>query len=138
MLTLQVNGESKQVDVGPETPLLWALRDNLGITSVKYTCGIAECGICTLVFITRRSSPPVIASLAIGVGIIAASTLPSSSNFNASLADVVGTMAGCRKGLRNICPRKIPDGAGGIRDAIFLPTSSAVSYTGLFAEATSE
>ncbi len=48
MLTLQVNGESKQVDVGPETPLLWALRDNLGITSVKYTCGIAECGICTV------------------------------------------------------------------------------------------
>lgn len=48
MITLQVNGTSRQLDVDPETPLLWVLRDNLGITSVKYTCGIAECGICTV------------------------------------------------------------------------------------------
>ena len=38
----------KQVDVDPQTPLLWVLRDNLGITSVKYTCGIGECGMCTV------------------------------------------------------------------------------------------
>lgn len=48
MVTLTVNGKKKQVDVSPETPLLWVLRDNLGITSVKYTCGIAECGMCTV------------------------------------------------------------------------------------------
>jgi len=48
MITLTVNGEKKQVDVSPETPLLWVLRDNLGFTSVKYTCGIAECGMCTV------------------------------------------------------------------------------------------
>ena len=48
MITLNVNGTKRQVDVDPETPLLWVLRDNLGITSVKYTCGIAECGICTV------------------------------------------------------------------------------------------
>ena len=48
MITLNVNGVSQQVDVDPQTPLLWVLRDNLGITSVKYTCGIAECGICTV------------------------------------------------------------------------------------------
>jgi isoquinoline 1-oxidoreductase alpha subunit len=48
MFTLTVNGMEKQVDVDPETPLLWVLRDNLGITSVKYACGIAECGICTV------------------------------------------------------------------------------------------
>ena len=48
MVTLQVNGIKKQVDVDSETPLLWVLRDNPGITSVKYTCGIAECGICTV------------------------------------------------------------------------------------------
>ena len=48
MITLNVNGRKKQVDVDPETPLLWVLRDNLGITSVKYTCGIAECGMCTV------------------------------------------------------------------------------------------
>jgi len=48
MLTFTVNGLKKQVDADPETPLLWVLRDNLGMTSVKYTCGIAECGLCTV------------------------------------------------------------------------------------------
>jgi isoquinoline 1-oxidoreductase alpha subunit len=48
MITLNVNGKKRRVDVAPETPLLWVLRDNLGITSVKYTCGIAECGACTV------------------------------------------------------------------------------------------
>lgn len=48
MITLTVNGKRRQVDVSPETPLLWVLRDNLGITSVKYTCGIGECGMCTV------------------------------------------------------------------------------------------
>lgn len=48
MFTFTVNGMEKQVDATAETPLLWVLRDNLGITSVKYTCGIAECGMCTV------------------------------------------------------------------------------------------
>ena len=48
MISLIVNGHKKQVDVDAETPLLWVLRDNLGFTSVKYACGIAECGVCTV------------------------------------------------------------------------------------------
>ena len=48
MIALHVNGMKKSVDVDPDTPLLWALRDNLGLTSVKYTCGVAECGMCTV------------------------------------------------------------------------------------------
>jgi isoquinoline 1-oxidoreductase subunit alpha len=48
MISLHVNGKKQQVDVDPDTPLLWALRDNLGITSVKYACGISECGVCTI------------------------------------------------------------------------------------------
>jgi isoquinoline 1-oxidoreductase alpha subunit len=48
MMVLNVNGINRQVDEDPGTPLLWVLRDNLGITSVKYTCGIAECGMCTV------------------------------------------------------------------------------------------
>lgn len=48
MISLHVNGENRAVDVDPDTPLLWVLRDNLGITSVKYACGIAECGVCTV------------------------------------------------------------------------------------------
>ena len=48
MIVLNVNGTNRQADMDPDTPLLWVLRDNLGITSVKYTCGIGECGMCTV------------------------------------------------------------------------------------------
>lgn len=48
MITLNVNGKLMKADVEEGTPLLWVLRDNLGITSVKYTCGISECGLCTV------------------------------------------------------------------------------------------
>jgi isoquinoline 1-oxidoreductase alpha subunit len=48
MITLQVNGQPHDVDVSPETPLLWALRDVLGMTGTKFGCGIAQCGACTV------------------------------------------------------------------------------------------
>jgi isoquinoline 1-oxidoreductase subunit alpha len=47
-LTLLVNGARRTVDVAPETPLLWVLRDSLGLTGTKYGCGIAQCGACTV------------------------------------------------------------------------------------------
>ena len=46
--TLNVNGESHTVDVSPDTPLLWVLRDDLGLTGTKYGCGEALCGVCTV------------------------------------------------------------------------------------------
>jgi isoquinoline 1-oxidoreductase subunit alpha len=48
VLTLRVNGTTYQVDAEPATPLLWVLRDNLGLTGTKYGCGIAQCGACTV------------------------------------------------------------------------------------------
>ncbi|MFW2366550.1 MAG: (2Fe-2S)-binding protein [Desulforhopalus sp.] len=48
MISLHVNGKMAQIEAEPDTPLLWILRDNLGITSVKYACGISECGVCTV------------------------------------------------------------------------------------------
>lgn len=48
MITLTVNGRVVQVDVDPQTPLLWVLRDDLGLTGTKYGCGIAACGACTV------------------------------------------------------------------------------------------
>jgi len=47
-VTLTVNGVSKSVDVDPETPLLWVLRDSLGLMGTKFGCGIAACGACTV------------------------------------------------------------------------------------------
>ncbi len=48
MRKLTVNGKSVDVDVDPETPLLWVLRDTLGLTGTKYGCGMALCGACTV------------------------------------------------------------------------------------------
>ena len=47
-LTLIINGTTHRLDVEPETPLLWVLRDHLGLTGTKYSCGISECGACTV------------------------------------------------------------------------------------------
>ncbi|WP_435102146.1 (2Fe-2S)-binding protein [Arhodomonas sp. AD133] len=47
-IELTVNGEPHTVDVAPDTPLLWVLRDNLGLTGTKFGCGIAQCGACTV------------------------------------------------------------------------------------------
>lgn len=47
MTQLQINGEARNVDVPDDTPLLWVLRDELGLTGTKYGCGLALCGACT-------------------------------------------------------------------------------------------
>ena len=48
MAVVNVNGKSLQANVDPRTPLLWVLRDTLGLTGTKYGCGIAQCGACTV------------------------------------------------------------------------------------------
>ena len=48
MVTLTVNGERREVEVPPDMPLLWVLRDVLGLTGTKFGCGIAQCGACTV------------------------------------------------------------------------------------------
>jgi isoquinoline 1-oxidoreductase subunit alpha len=48
MIRLSINGQPREVDVDPSTPLLWVLRDTLGLTGTKFGCGIAQCGACTV------------------------------------------------------------------------------------------
>ena len=48
MIAIKVNGKRHEVDVVPSTPLLWVLRDTLGMTGTKYGCGISQCGACTV------------------------------------------------------------------------------------------
>ena len=48
MAKLTINGKAFDLDVGPDTPLLWAIRENAGLTGTKYGCGIAQCGACTV------------------------------------------------------------------------------------------
>ena len=47
-ITLTVNGQVRTLDVEPDTPLLWAIRDTLGLTGTKFGCGVAQCGACTV------------------------------------------------------------------------------------------
>jgi isoquinoline 1-oxidoreductase subunit alpha len=65
MARLTINGKTQEVDVDPDTPLLWVLRDTLGLTGTKYGCGIAQCGACTVHIdgvATRSCSVPVSAA----------------------------------------------------------------------------
>jgi len=65
MVRLNVNGKDYNIDVEPDTPLLWAIRENVGLTGTKYGCGIAQCGACTVQVdgvATRSCSFPVSAA----------------------------------------------------------------------------
>jgi len=62
MISLKINGEVRDVDVDPDTPLLWVLRDHLNLTGTKYGCGISQCGACTVLMnghATRSCGIPV-------------------------------------------------------------------------------
>ena len=62
MLRLTINGRTEEVDIDPDTPLLWVLRDTLGLTGTKFGCCIAQCGACTVHVdgvATRSCSVPV-------------------------------------------------------------------------------
>src|SRR6201982_1653414 len=65
MASLSINGQTHTFEVEPDTPLLWVLRDTLGLTGTKYGCGIAQCGACTVHIdgvATRSCSVPVSAA----------------------------------------------------------------------------
>ena len=62
MIKLTINGKAQEVDVDPDTPLLWVIREWVGLTGTKYGCGIAQCGACTVHVdgvATRSCSIPV-------------------------------------------------------------------------------
>jgi isoquinoline 1-oxidoreductase alpha subunit len=48
MLRLSINGKAHELDIDPSTPLLWAIREQAGLTGTKYGCGVAQCGSCTV------------------------------------------------------------------------------------------
>lgn len=66
--SLHVNGKELQADVSPDTPLLWVLRDTLGLTGTKYGCGIAQCGACTVHLNDKAVRSCVLPVSAVGSG----------------------------------------------------------------------
>lgn len=62
MAKLNINGKTREVDVEPDTPLLWVIREQVGLTGTKYGCGVAQCGACSVHFngaVVRSCSLPV-------------------------------------------------------------------------------
>src|SRR5438034_3756302 len=101
---LTINGHAQQVDVDPDTPLLWVLRDTLGLTGTKYGCGIAQCGACTVHIngvATRSCSVPV--SAAAGTEIITIEGLSPNGNLHpvqiAWIAHDVPQCGYCQSGM---------------------------------------
>ena len=83
MANLTINNKTITVDVEPDTPLLWAIRENVGLTGTKYGCGIAQCGACTVHIdgvATRSCSVPV--SEAVGKQITTIEGLAAGGTLN--------------------------------------------------------
>ena len=81
MIQLNINGKSHQVDVEPDTPLLWVIREQIGLTGTKYGCGVAACGACTVHLegeAARSCSIPV--SAAAGKRVVTIEGLSSNSS----------------------------------------------------------
>jgi isoquinoline 1-oxidoreductase alpha subunit len=81
MARLNVNGKAYDIGIAPDTPLLWAIRENVGLTGTKYGCGIAQCGACTVLIdgvVTRSCS--VLASDAEGKQITTIEGLAASGS----------------------------------------------------------
>src|SRR6202043_2688073 len=84
MTTLSINGESHTVDAPPDMPLLWVLRDLVGLTGTKFGCGIAQCGACTVHLDGQAVRSCVLPVAAVGerkvMTIEAVSTTPAGKN----------------------------------------------------------
>lgn len=103
MIDLTVNGTAYQLDVEPDMPLLWVLRDVIGLTGTKFGCGIAQCGACTVHIdgaATRTCTLPV--SAATGKDIVTIEGLSADSNHpvqQAWIAHQVPQCGYCQSGM---------------------------------------
>jgi len=102
MISLSVNGKRHDVDVTPDTPLLWVLRDAIGLTGTKFGCGLGQCGACTVHLDGRAvRSCQTTASTAAGKKIVTIEGLSSDSNHplqKAWVAEQVPQCGYCQSG----------------------------------------
>jgi aerobic-type carbon monoxide dehydrogenase small subunit (CoxS/CutS family) len=103
MRALEVNGETRSVDVPDDAPLLWVLRDELGLTGTKYGCGVGQCGACTVHLdgaAVRSCTVPVSAALGKQVRTIEGLAVqPDRTLFEAWLAEQVPQCGYCQPGM---------------------------------------
>lgn len=82
--TFQLNGKTEVFDGDPETPLLWVLRDHLGLTGTKYGCGVAQCGACTVHLDGKNRR-----SCVTPVGMVAGKSVTTIEGASGKVADAV-------------------------------------------------
>ena len=105
MAVLNVNGKSLQANADPRTPLLWVLRDTLGMTGTKYGCGIAQCGACTVHIdgVAVRSCQVPLSAVSSGKKIVTIEGLAQDGKLNkiqeAWLANDVPQCGYCQSGM---------------------------------------
>jgi isoquinoline 1-oxidoreductase alpha subunit len=99
MLDLTVNGTPHSIDVAPDTPLLWVVRDHLGLTGTKFGCGMGLCGACTMIVGGSALRTCVLpASAAAGQAILTIEGLPSHPVKDAWIAEQVPQCGYCQPG----------------------------------------
>ncbi len=102
MIELEVNGKSRSLDIEPDMPLLWALRDHAGLTGTKYGCGIAQCGSCTVHLAgepVRSCVTPVSAALGKPITTIEGLESPAGKAVQAAWRDLEVVQCGyCQSG----------------------------------------
>src|SRR5256885_6315767 len=114
MANLNINGKMIDVGVEPDTPLLWAIRENVGLTGTKYGCGIAQCGSCTVHIdgVAMRSCG-VVVSEAVGKQIITIEGLAGDGALHkvqqAWIANDVPQSGHCRSGVIIAAARPPPE-----------------------------
>lgn len=84
MITLSVNGKNYEIDASPDMPLLWAIRDMVGLTGTKFGCGMAQCGACTV----HLEGTPV-RSCSIPVSAVAGKKITTIEGMNDKLTQAV-------------------------------------------------
>ena len=105
MAVLNVNGKSLQANADPRTPLLWVLRETLGLTGTKYGCGIAQCGACTVHIdgVATRSCQVPLSSVSSGKKIVTIEGLAENGKLNriqaAWLANDTPQCGYCQSGM---------------------------------------
>jgi len=105
MAVLNVNGKSLQANADPRTPLLWVLRDTLGMTGTKYGCGIAQCGSCTVHIdgVAARSCQVPLSAVSSGKKVVTIEGLAQDGKLNkiqqAWLANDVPQCGYCQSGM---------------------------------------
>ena len=96
MISLDVNGRRHDVDVSPEMPLLWVLRDTLGLTGTKFGCGLGQCGACTVhVDVTATRACLTAVSTAVGKKITTIEGLSATSTHPLQVAWVAEQVPQC-------------------------------------------